>query len=123
MEERKRSVGTSGYTFLKSLNLWINGYTAFSVMPLRLAMLLGIISCVLSAVFAVTALVGAFIPGTAWVSTVLVLFAVFFVGGLVMLTNGLLGEYVGRTYMCMNSAPQYVIREIVDLLENTSEKD
>ena len=39
--------------------------------------------------------------------------AIVFIGGMLMLMLGLIGEYVGRMYICMNNAPQYVIREIV----------
>ena len=38
---------------------------------------------------------------------------IVFIGGRLMLMLGLIGEYVGRMYICMNNAPQYVIREIV----------
>lgn len=37
-----------------------------------------------------------------------------FIGGMIMLMLGLIGEYVGRIYICMNNSPQYVIREIVN---------
>ena len=39
--------------------------------------------------------------------------AIMFIGGVLMLMLGLIGEYIGRMYICMNSAPQFVIREIV----------
>ena len=46
--------------------------------------------------------------------------AIVFIGGMLMLMLGLIGEYVGRMYICMNNAPQYVIREIV---KNEDEKE
>ena len=39
--------------------------------------------------------------------------AIFFIGGLIMLLLGLIGEYIGRIFICLNQTPQYVIREIV----------
>lgn len=39
--------------------------------------------------------------------------AIMFIGGMLMLMVGLVGEYIGRMYICMNNAPQYVVREIV----------
>ena len=36
-----------------------------------------------------------------------------FVGGMIMLMLGMIGEYVGRMYICMNNSPQYVIKEVV----------
>ena len=120
MEERARVQGTSGYTFAKSLKLWINGYTAFSVIPLRLAMCLGLISLAVSAVFVLAAIIGMVLSPVQWLWPVIVMFAVFFIGGLILAMVGLLGEYVGRIYMCVNNAPQYVIRGIVDLAERES---
>lgn len=118
MEERARTQGTSGYTFKKSLNLWINGYTAFSVMPLRLSISLGFISTLISAILAIASIVAAFVdPGT-WGSVALIVGCVFFIGGIVLIMLGLLGEYVGRIYMCINQAPQYVVRRKVNFTEH-----
>ena len=36
-----------------------------------------------------------------------------FIGGMIMLMLGMIGEYVGRMYLCMNNSPQYVIREVI----------
>ena len=41
--------------------------------------------------------------------------AVVFIGGMQMLLLGLIGEYIGRVYVCMNNSPQYVIKEIVNV--------
>lgn len=41
--------------------------------------------------------------------------AVVFIGGMQMLLLGLIGEYIGRIYVCMNNSPQYVIREIINM--------
>lgn len=117
MEERERTQGTSGYTFSKSLKLWINGYTAFSVVPLRLAMVLGLTCCAVAVLLALAAIIGAVAHASGWIWQVLILGAVFLMGGAVMVTIGLMGEYVGRIYMCVNKAPQYVIRKIVDTME------
>ena len=40
--------------------------------------------------------------------------AIVFIGGMLMVMLGLVGEYIGRMYICMNNAPQYVVREIVN---------
>ena len=47
--------------------------------------------------------------------------AIMFIGGMLMLMLGLIGEYIGRMYICMNNAPQYVVREIVN--EKTEEEE
>ena len=91
VNHREREEGTSGYTFKKLFALWFNGFTAFSVKPLRIATALGGISSLMSAL-------------------------VFF-GGMIMLMLGLIGEYIGRIYISLNNSPQYVIREKINMEE------
>ena len=50
-------------------------------------------------------------PIAGWSSTMAVL---LFIGGMIMIMLGLIGEYIGRIYICMNNSPQYVVREVVD---------
>ncbi|MBO4926894.1 MAG: glycosyltransferase [Clostridiales bacterium] len=106
MEERCRAAGTGGYTFSKSLKLWINGMTAFSVRPLRIATGMGIFSFIAGLVFGILALFG-ICP-----FLFAIYFIIFLLAGMMMLLIGLIGEYIGRTYMCINNEPQYVIRQV-----------
>lgn len=39
---------------------------------------------------------------------------ILFIGGMLMLMLGIVGEYIGRIYICINKAPQYVIKEVID---------
>lgn len=110
MKERERLSGSSGYTFFKSLKLWINGLTAFSIRPIRIADYLGCLFAFLGFVIGLVEIVFALMPSQQSGIAASVIAAVFFVGGLIMLLLGLLGEYVGRIYMCINNSPQYVIR-------------
>ena len=48
--------------------------------------------------------------------------AVVFLGGMIMLMLGLIGEYVGRIYISLNNSPQYVIREVIGQKENADEQ-
>lgn len=111
MEERKREAGSSGYTFKKSLTLWLNGCTAFSVKPLRLATVLGLIFSVIGfgtgTFMVIRKLVGLNIQAgyTSIVALMLL------IGGIIMVLLGVIGEYLGRIYICINRSPQYVIRE------------
>lgn len=115
MEERKRQSGTSGYTLKKSLELWLNGCTAFSVKPLRLATVLGLVFFVLGFGVGFGIVVYKILnpnmqPGYASMMAVML-----FLGGLVMLLLGMIGEYIGRIYICINNSPQYVVRETINL--------
>lgn len=114
VKHRSREVGTSGYTFTKLLNLWINGFTAFSVKPLRVATGMGSIIAALGFIYGIYTIIKKIVLGDAVAVGYSSLMSVLaFLGGMLMLMMGLVGEYIGRIYISLNSAPQYVIREKV----------
>lgn len=113
VHHREREVGASGYTFSKLLALWVNGFTAFSVKPLRIATFLGMLSAMLGFVYAIWAIINKATNPLApmgWTSTIIILLVL---GGMILFVLGLIGEYIGRMYISMNNAPQYVVRDIV----------
>ncbi|WP_418752021.1 glycosyltransferase [Frisingicoccus sp.] len=113
MEQRERNSGQSGYTLSKLLKLWLNGFTAFSIKPLRIAAGLGgIIGCAGLLLAVITIIRKIFIANiqVGWSSLIAVN---LIIGGLILIFMGLIGEYIGRIYMCINDTPQYVIKEIV----------
>jgi len=106
-----RKSGQSQYSLVKLFKLWINSFTSFSVVPLRIAALIGsLISLagflVLSILVAQKILYGKFLTG--WVS---LLGASLVFSGTQLLALGLVGEYLGRSFMLLNRSPQYSIRE------------
>lgn len=108
---RARVNGKSGYTLMKLLNLWVNGFTAFSVKPLRIATFTGVFSAILGFGYAVYAFINKLFNPAAplgWASTIIIL---LILGGMILFVLGIMGEYIGRMYISMNSSPQYVIRE------------
>lgn len=114
---RKRVEGSSGYNFVKLLSLWLNGLTAFSVKPLRVGTVLGTIISIIGFICSIVIVIRKIVNPTllvGWASTISV---ILFIGGLLLLMLGLIGEYVGRIYICMNDAPQYVIRETTPSLK------
>ena len=116
---RDREAGVSGYTFSKLLNLWINGFTAFSVKPLRIATFMGLICALLGFFYAIYALINKMCNPAApmgWTSMVIIL---LILGGMILAVLGLIGEYIGRMYISMNNSPQYVIREKISKKEDT----
>ena len=111
VHHRAREEGRSGYTLGKLLGLWMNGFTSFSVKPLRIATYFGTMSALAGFVYLIFIVVNHFVRHTAplgWASTTALL---LLLGGMILLVLGLIGEYVGRIYMCANAAPQYVARE------------
>ncbi|MFI3236943.1 MAG: glycosyltransferase family 2 protein [Lachnospiraceae bacterium] len=115
---RDREEGTSGYTLKKLLSLWFNGFTAFSVKPLRIATVLGGASACMGFAYGLYTIIKKFIVPDVPIGYSATMSATVFFGGMMMLMLGLIGEYIGRIYISMNSAPQYVIREKVNVLEH-----
>ena len=116
VNHRDRMEGTSGYTLGKLLNLWFNGFTAFSVKPLRIATVTGAGCALLGFAYGIyTIIKKIFINPPGLVTGFSALMSVLvFMGGMLMLMLGLVGEYMGRMYISMNRSPQYVVREIVN---------
>lgn len=113
VNHRRREEGRSGYTMGKLLSLWMNGFTSFSIKPLRMATYLGAFTAFLGFVYAVIIVIRHFTEGMAplgWSSTTALL---LLLGGIILIVLGLIGEYVGRIFMCVNSSPQYVERQII----------
>ncbi len=113
IDHRERAEGSSGYSLRKLLLLWINGFTSFSVKPLRFATLLGFITAAIGFVFGVYVIIHKIVVPDSlmgWSSTMA---AMLFIGGMIMLMLGMVGEYVGRIYLSINRSPQFVIRDKV----------
>ena len=120
ISHRKRMVGSSGYTFSKLLGLWLNGFTSFSIKPLRVATIIGALSAFCGFIYGIVVIVQKFVlPDRVLGFSSLMAMLIFF-GGMMMIMLGLIGEYVGRIYISMNNSPQYVIKEIVS--PNNEEK-
>ena len=112
---REREIGTSGYTLGKLINLWVNGFTSFSVKPLRIATLIGAFCAFMGFCYGIYTIVKKFVNPAVPMGFSSLMSAVVFIGGMQMLLLGLIGEYIGRVYVCMNNSPQYVIKEIVNV--------
>ncbi len=111
---RKRIEGNSGYSFRKLAALWMNGFTAFSVKPLRLAEFLGIVCSFLGFIGGIAAVIRKLLHPTILLGYSSTIASVFFIGGVIMMILGMIGEYVGRIYISINNAPQYVIKEMTN---------
>lgn len=122
VEHRNRLYGKSGYSLLKLLRLWMNGFTSFSVVPLRIADIMGIAFTVIGfltgMIIGIKKLIRPQIP--AGYTSIIV--ALLICSGMIMLMLGLIGEYVGRMFLAINRLPQYVVREKINISENVQEE-
>lgn len=112
IDHRARLEGNSGYTLKKLLNLWFNGFTAFSVKPLRIATFIGAVSAMAGLLYGLYVIIRKLVfPDASLMGYAAIMSAIVFFGGMILLMLGLIGEYIGRMYISMNNSPQYVIRE------------
>lgn len=112
---REREIGTSGYNFIKLFKLWLNGFTAFSVVPLRISTLIGIVISMLGFIYMVYVIINKLLNPNVplgWSSTISIL---LIIGGMILFVLGMIGEYIGRIYISINNSPQYVVKETINM--------
>ena len=115
-----RQEGRSNYTVVRLVRLWLNLATSFSLAPLRLAIYAGLALSVAGAIGAIATISEAlFMHDTpsGWASTMTVL---LLVSGVQSMILGVLGEYVGRTFLSANGKPQGTVRTV---MRNTTAQD
>ncbi len=114
VNHREREIGTSGYTVGKLFTLWFNGFTAFSIKPLRVATVLGAFSAAMGFLYGIYTSIKKLVNPNVVIGFSSLMSAVVIFGGIVMLMLGIIGEYIGRIYISMNNSPQYVVRECIN---------
>lgn len=111
-ERRERAAGKSKYPLKKMIALAFNGITSFSIKPISLITVLGIIMVIGSIFAAVYALISYFTGNVVqgWTSLIL---SIWFIGGVQLLAIGLVGQYIGKIYMEVKHRPRYNIEKIL----------
>ena len=122
VNHKERISGKSGYSLGKLLFLWLNGFTSFSVKPLRIATFIGVICALLGFFYGAYTIINKIINPAIPVGYSSLMSAVIFIGGILMLMLGMLGEYVGRLYISINNSPQYVVRETINVNDKQVDK-
>ena len=114
IEHHKREYGSSGYTLKKLVKLWL-AYFNYTVLPLRIVSGLGVCTAFLGFLFGIITVVQKLVQPdvtVGWSSIVCILLFFF---GIVLLALGIIGEYLGDIVLSINSTPQYIVRERVNL--------
>ncbi|HNX62454.1 MAG TPA: glycosyltransferase family 2 protein [Candidatus Limiplasma sp.] len=107
-DRNERFAGKSKYPFKKMLAFAIDGITSFSVKPLRLITTLGLVVFVISLLMLIYTLIS-FIVGhtvTGWTSTIA---SIWLIGGIQLLSLGVIGEYIGKIYNESKHRPRFII--------------
>lgn len=121
-ERKERVAGESKYPLKKMLALAFNGISSFSVKPISLITTLGIGIIVLSFLAAVYALWSYFTGRVTagWTSLIL---SIWFLGGVQLVSIGLIGQYIGKIYIEVKQRPRYNIETFLDERESSENKE
>ena len=106
-----RADGASGYTLRKLLRLWMNLFFNFSIMPLRLASVLGLGLCGFGMLMVGLVVAEHYLSGPQQRGWASLMAAISIFSGSQLLILGLLGEYVGRAYLTLSGKPQCLVRQ------------
>jgi len=115
-KRNKRFSGETHYGFFKMLNFALDGIMSFSTKPLRLATYFGFFSAGLGFIFIIYEfLKKVFYPESFVIGWIGLFIAVLFIGGIQLMTIGIIGEYVGKIYKEIQNRPKYLIKEKINL--------
>lgn len=112
IQHEERYSGAGNYNFRRSVSLWLKMATSFSIWPLRFASIAGMGLSLISFMMIIVVFIQKYLhPNVAigWASIISVL---LFIGGIQTMCIGLIGEYLGRAYLKINSKPQFVIGQL-----------
>lgn len=111
-ERNERFAGESKYPLKKMLSFAIEGITSFSIKPIRMVTSLGVITFIISIIllfyFFIQYFIGNTVQGWATIAV-----SVWALGGLQILSIGIIGEYIGKTYLEAKSRPKYIVESIL----------
>ena len=95
------------------LSFAVDGITSFSVSPIRMISTLGFVVCIFSVIMAIYAIYEKIVGNTdaGWASLML---SIWFIGGVQLLSIGLIGEYIGKIYKEVKRRPRYIIEAYIN---------
>lgn len=115
-EREKRFAGDTHYTLSKMVNFALDGITSFSIKPLRIASYLGFTTATLGFLGIIYEVISKLIHPQLYVIGWTGLFvSIMFLGGIQLITIGIIGEYVGKIYQEVQKRPKYLVKERVNI--------
>lgn len=112
-ERKERLAGKSKYNLQKMVFLALEGITSFSIKPIRMITCLGILLFLVSIGVFIWAIVGHMMGSTVWGWTSL-MSSLWAIGGLILLSLGIIGEYIGKMYLETKHRPRYIVSQFLD---------
>lgn len=111
VHHEERNVGKSGYTLTKLISLWLNMFTNFSILPLRVSIYLGFIFAFLGLILGVYTLLEKLSNPNLPVGFAALAVSVFIFAGVQLISLGMIGEYIGRIFLSQNKRPQFTVKK------------
>lgn len=121
-DREPRAAGETKWDYPGLVGLALEGLTSFSVSPLRWATMIGLIAASMGAVFGVWIVVKALMLGDATSGYPSLVAIISFLGGIQLMSVGIVGEYVGKTYMESKQRPVYLTEEVIENLNGTRQQ-
>lgn len=113
-DREARAAGETKWSYPALVGLALEGLTSFSVSPLRWATMIGLIAATLGGVFGLWIVIKALMFGDATSGYPSLIAIISFLGGIQLISIGIVGEYVGKTYMESKQRPVYLINEVIE---------
>ncbi len=110
-ENVKRAAGETKWSFWKLVKYALEGITAFTTAPLAIASIIGFLFCIISGVFILIIIIKTLAfgdPTSGWPSLACI---IMFMGGVQLLSLGIIGQYLSKTYLEVKKRPIYIVKE------------
>ncbi|HEY3370936.1 MAG TPA: glycosyltransferase family 2 protein [Prolixibacteraceae bacterium] len=111
VSHNSRQTGKSNYTLRKLVSLWMNMFTNFSILPLRLSIIAGFIFSIIGFLIGIDAIIEKFYNPNVPLGYTFMVVIISIYAGVQLIAIGMVGEYLGRIFMSNNKKPQYSIRK------------
>ena len=117
-----RQFGKSNYTIRKLFSLWMNMFTNFSILPLRIATILGFIFSIIGFILGIDAVIEKIYNPNVPLGYTSIVLIISIYAGVQLIAIGMVGEYLGRMFVGYNKKPQYSIRKSIKKITTDGQK-
>ena len=112
VEHNERKSGKSGYTIKKLVSLWLNMFINFSILPLRISIMIGFLFAIIGFLLGIQTVIEKLLNPDIPVGYPSIIVVIVIFSGVQLIAIGMIGEYLGRVFLSQNKKPQYSIRKI-----------
>jgi glycosyltransferase involved in cell wall biosynthesis len=121
-EQESRKLGVTSWNYWRLWNLALEGITSFSTFPLRVWTYIGFVLAFLSLIYAAYTVAQTLIYGVITPGFASIMVAILFIGGIQLISLGVIGEYIGRIFSEVKGRPLYLVRDLYGFESGPSEK-